>query len=210
MTAKTFFFLVIALLLCSSCLKGHELKEKNARYHYKIHSLLKDLNCGADNQEVPHFLTIKQEGTPKFVVDIGLNDGKETIAAAKSGYILFSFEPRKESIDAVAAALSLEGIKYEFVDLEKWKESPPTNDQLKSSSTRVYLFNAAVGDVEGEVEIMVSDVSPGSSIVDILPSNYKKKKVPVIRIDDYVFQQVYLFKSDTQGYDYRVLLGARH
>jgi len=90
------------------------------RFESKIYSLLKDMNSGTRNMEVTYLLT--QNGKGKFFVDIGLDMGLETITAVLSGFTVFSFEPRTESVKNILESLKSKSLSYELVtDFPEWK-----------------------------------------------------------------------------------------
>lgn len=75
------------------------------------------------------------------MIDIGLDQGHETLAAAESGFTVFAFEPRSESISAVVKSLAAKNISFEIVNLLAWSVTAvPARE-----AGHVYLFQAAVG-----------------------------------------------------------------
>lgn len=172
-----------------------------------VSSLLKDLNCGQANLEVPHFLSIPNFGARRVMVDVGLDEGKETIEAVRSGFTVFSFEPRVESVEAVAASLDAQGLDYQLVKISDTGAlleplRPPSSDPPRGIS---YLFNAGAGREYAKMNISVEGA--GSSFVD--PKNTAfDREVPVVPIADYVKSDVYFFKTDTQGFEMEVFAGA--
>ncbi len=57
-----------------------------------------------------------ENGEYTAVVDIGLNFGKETIEFASNGWLVYSFEPRKDSIMKVAKKLEENGVAHHMTD----------------------------------------------------------------------------------------------
>jgi hypothetical protein len=72
----------------------------------------------------------------------------------------------------------------------------------------VYLFHVGVGDEEKQMKLSLW--SAGSSIVDIDTSK-PLEDIQVVMLDDVIPKGILIhyLKSDTQGYDHRVMLGAR-
>ena len=207
------YSILVIIFLISKGNEHHGKDEKHIREKYQIRSLLRNFNCGAQNLEVPYFLTQNSKATskePKVVVDIGLDNGGETIAAAQNNYLVMSFEPRISAITTVAAKLAEVKVEYTMVNLTEWKMKPPSLKTLVESNISVYLFNAAVGNKTGEIEIMIDEIGQGSSIVDKISDNSEKVTVPIVRLDDFIFYDIYFLKIDTQGYEYFVLEGARN
>lgn len=84
-----------------------------------------------------------------------------------------------------------------------------------ASDSRIQLRNCAVGDVSGQVEFFEEDAAgKGSSIVsDFVSAAGVKRTVPVVRLDDdlaaHGCERVDVLKIDAEGYDMRVMAGAR-
>ena len=101
----------------SAAFPGEEAQE--GRHHHLITAnmifpLFKDFGCGSGNMQVPNLLKGK-DGKGKFVIDIGLDKGAETFAAVESGFTVFSFEPRKDSISEVTKRLERAGMSFEHI-----------------------------------------------------------------------------------------------
>lgn len=78
-----------------------------------IYPLLRDFQCGHENLETPRALTRRVDddnnrrrrsasykrihGNGRFVVDIGLADGTETLDATEAGFVVFGFELQSQS-----------------------------------------------------------------------------------------------------------------
>mgnify|MGYP001186937310 CR=1 FL=1 len=147
------------------------------------------------NFRLKHFLDLKQIDC---VLDVGANSGQFALNLRRIGY--------KEQI------MSFEPITSAY-------------DELKKNSKKVKnweVFNFALGDIEEETEINISQNSLSSSIMNMekehLTSEPKSKyirreKIAIKTIDNLdneilkKFKNIYL-KIDTQGYEEKVLNGA--
>ena len=89
---------------------------------FGVSSLMKDFNCGFSNMEVPYFLS-NAKGDHKVIIDVGLKDGAETLAAVRSGYVVYAFEPVKQFVHQVTASMEKEGLDFFMV--------PPTTKRPK-------------------------------------------------------------------------------
>ena len=173
---------------------------------FGVSSLMKDFNCGFANQEVPHFLK-HSKGEHKVIIDVGLKDGAETMAAVRSGFVVYAFEPVKEFVSKVASSMSKRKLDFFLVPLDErgvMQEGIPSPRPGKGIA---YIFQAAAGSAFQTKTIYVD--GPGTSFTD--PEATKggyKEEVQVVRISDYVKTDVYYFKIDAQGWDYEVIRGA--
>jgi len=172
-----------------------------------VSSLLKDLGCGMANMEVPHFLTLPGFGANRVMVDVGLNEGKETIAAVKSGFTVYSFEPVEEFVVQVAADLEQEGLDFQRIQLnDQGNLLEPLRAPTKGKGIS-YLFQVAAGRKHDWMNISVE--GPGTSFVDPKNRNKKDRPTQIVPIAEYIKSDVYFFKTDTQGFEMEVLAGAR-
>jgi FkbM family methyltransferase len=145
-------------------------------------------------------MAILKHHNVNLVFDVGANIGNFGISLREGGYRgrIVSFEPMKAAYEAVRAAAR--------------------NDPLWQVATR-----AAIGEEHGEAEIHIAANSESSSILEMLAAhsaaapeaNYiGTEKVPLRRLDslapEYIQTDSVLFlKIDTQGYEDKVLSGAR-
>lgn len=171
-----------------------------------VSSLLKDMSCGFGNMEVPPFLL--RNGEHRVVIDVGLNMGEESIAAAKSGFIVYAFEPISEFVAKVIQKLEAEGIDYHCVKLDarNGRLLKPLPEAVKGRGM-VYIFQAAAGSVFSQKTIYVD--GPGTSFADEGSNLGVSKEVIVVPVSDYVDEDIYYFKIDAQGWDLEVLEGAK-
>ena len=124
------------------------------------------------------------------VLDIGANIGYFTLLASKlvgdRGKV-WAFEP-------------------ESVNLVHLKENIELND-LKN----VEVSSCAVSEFAGEADLYVSREEPGAhSLIDCRSPNYDIVRVHTVKLDD-LFNDTCIdfIKSDTEGNDMKVLLGAK-
>ena len=100
-----------------------------------VSSLLKDLGCGMANMAVPYFLTVPGYGVGRVMVDIGLHEGKETIAAVKVGFRVFAFEPLPAHVKMVVEGLEI--VKtFRVLDGVAGVEMPTSTAKSKLRLTR--------------------------------------------------------------------------
>lgn len=171
-----------------------------------VSSLLKDFGCGFENMIVPSFLN-SGDGQHRVMVDIGLNMGEETLAAAKSGFIVYAFEPVSNFVDHVIGRLESENILYYEVQLDV-----NTGQQLEPlpipplGRGMVYLFRAAAGSKFEKKTIAIE--GPASSFVDKESiARGTLADVLVVPVSAYIDVDVYYLKVDSQGWESEVLEG---
>jgi len=174
-----------------------------------IFPLLKELGSGWKNMEITPLLRGKEAfGTRSLVVDVGLDDGDEFFLAIENGFEVIGFEPNPASFSALAGkCAALRNAKCRaLVDVSSL--SLP----LERAPGASYLIHAAAGAEAGELDFFLngagSTFNPPPSESEAKNNETKWTKVPVVRIDDYIQEDVYLFKTDTQGFDAFVLQGA--
>jgi FkbM family methyltransferase len=72
-----------------------------------IYPLLREWGCGHHNLQVPKLLLPSDGGAGQWVVDIGLGpEATETLAAVRSGFVVFSFEPLLANIQSIRAIVA--------------------------------------------------------------------------------------------------------
>eukprot|EP00979_Chaetoceros_neogracilis_P014308 scaffold4563_cov222-Chaetoceros_neogracile.AAC.2 len=166
----------------------------------QIFPLLKELNSGWKNLQVPPLLHKNATGMGALVIDVGLDKGNEFFLAIDNGFEVVGFEPNPQSFPNLAKKCT-EKPKCNIVDLEK---APLP---LQREAGHSYLINAGAASEKAILQFsMAHDTS--SFVANKGLSKKKKVDVPVVRIDDIIRDDVYLFKVDTQGYDQFVIEGA--
>ena len=177
-----------------------------------VSSLLKDLGCGISNgKSTPLNLRRNGFGLNRTMVDIGLYDGADTVSAVKAGFRVYGFEPVLKHMKHVKAAFAraglAEGTDYQSVTLDP--SGRLTTSLLPPQPGRgiAYLFLAAAGPAHDYRNITQDSV--GSSLVDPYMRQAKPlERVQIVPVSDYVHEDVYYFKCDTQGFDKDALTGA--
>lgn len=132
------------------------------------------------------------------VFDVGANTGQFAYYTRKLGYKnnIYSFEPLKDEFDILS--------------------------EFSSSDSKWEIFNMAIGDFDGEIEMNIASNSQSSSILNMTPkhiesapdSAYKgKQKVEIRKLDTLIpeitddLSSAFL-KIDVQGFEKKVLDGA--
>jgi FkbM family methyltransferase len=107
---------------------------------------------------------------------------------------------------------------------EAWQKSKELYGGAHGGDGSIVFNNVGVGDARGMLELNVMEASSVSnSFLAPVPETWKeidyhtgsvsKRRVPVITLDDYTIEQsidgIFLIKIDVQGYELRVLEGAR-
>ncbi len=130
-----------------------------------------------------------------FVVDAGANFGNYALTASglmKGEGLVLAFEPHPVTFDLLRQNIALQD------------EPVITAEQ------------AALGDKPGELELVTDQDNPGGHSFN--PGQVWRagvsEKVRVVALDDYlaehgITQRLDLLKSDTEGFDFKVLKGAR-
>jgi len=123
--------------------------------------------------------------------DVGANVGQTYLQMRQqfSGSTIYCFEPSKQSYEVLQKTTCLD--------------------------KNVKTFHAAVGEQNGECLIQTGDDSVWNKIIEhdnVFPSK-KVERVQKITIDHIIEQEkiehIYMFKTDTEGYDLFVLKGAQ-
>ncbi|KAL3815827.1 hypothetical protein ACHAXA_007469 [Cyclostephanos tholiformis] len=170
-----------------------------------IFPLLKELGAGWYNMQPPPLLQKRAHGSRSLIVDVGLDKGEEFFLAIENGFEVVGFEPNPVSFPALAQKCRSLTTSTCHVLEDPSSQSLPLNRTAGDS----YLVHAAVGAVAGELDLFTG--GSGSSFQPNPNARNEKskwKRVPVVRIDDFIREDVYLFKIDTQGFDPFVLQGA--
>lgn len=167
----------------------------------KIFPLLKELGSGWKNLQVPPLIIRNATGTRSLVIDVGLDNGAEFFKAIDNGFEVVGFEPNPVTFPALSAKCE-QRPKCQVLDLNTVKLP------LKREEGYSYLINAAVGKEPATLELNIH--GPVSSIVKVKGLNGRQtSQVKVVKMDDFIKEDVYLFKIDTQGFEKFVLEGAK-
>ncbi|MBA3971575.1 MAG: FkbM family methyltransferase [Bacteroidetes bacterium] len=164
-----------------------------------IFSLFKIRTLKRDKNEKDFFAFLQLIPANTLVLDIGANIGIMTVHLAKvKGVTVYSFEPMPTNIDA-------------FAKIIKWFKL-----------TNVKLFEIALGNSEGEVEMVMPVISnvrmQGLSHVvhDSIPENNdgEKFRVPLRMLDNMIEltnapKRISAIKIDVENFEFFVLDGAK-
>ena len=188
------------ILLVSSDLTSTN-KMNSKKLPLQVFPLLKELRTGWGNMQVPPLLKRDANKTRALVVDVGLDRGEEFFYAMQNGFEVVGFEPNPGSFKGLAQKCS-QIANCEIVDLEK------VDLPLRRKPNYSYLINAGAGATRSILSLSLDGA--GGSFVSLAGNEQSQKaEVPVVRIDEIISEDVFLFKIDTQGYDHFVLEGAR-
>lgn len=122
--------------------------------------------------------------------DVGANVGEWTMAAAAifPGAVIHAFEPVSTTAEMLRSSTTAAGL-----------------------AARVIVEQRGMSDAVGTAEISVRSFSPNSSILDA-PGADNAETIQLSTLDEYCsdagIEKVDFLKIDTEGWDYRVLLGA--
>lgn len=124
------------------------------------------------------------------VIDVGANNGQFTIEFANlvgdSGKV-YSFEPQRIIFQQLCGNVFMNGFD------------------------NVYAHHLAIGDKNEDVCIEVPDYFSNEKVNFGEPSIQESgEKVKCVCLDDFKFNKVSLLKCDVQGYEHKVILGAKN
>lgn len=167
----------------------------------KIFPLLKELGSGWKNKQIPPLIKRNATGTRSLVLDVGLDAGHEFFAAIDHGFEVVGFEPNPDTFPTLSA-ICQEKPNCQVLDLDT------VTLPLQREKGLSYLVNAAVGKESAILQLNIKgDVS---SLVQVKGLQGRKtSQVKVVKMDDFIKEDVYLFKIDTQGYEKFVLEGSK-
>jgi FkbM family methyltransferase len=124
------------------------------------------------------------------ILDIGAYTGIYTLMglAANQNAIAYSFEPNPQQVETLTR-----------------------NCKINNFTSRVKIYNAAVGQSEGETVLFRDASHPDStSMTTLEPGGEEIARVPIISIDGLVIPESrVLMKIDVEGYEVEVLNGSR-
>ena len=135
-------------------------------------------------EEYESELILRNINKNSVAVDVGANIGYYTLLLAKICKKVYAFEP-----DKMCFEILLKNIKENNLD-------------------NVVAINKAVSDEAGEVDFVVDEENLGNH--KIVTSNMKQvTRINTIKLDDEIMEKIDLIKIDTQGWEPKVILGAK-
>mmetsp|Transcript_27793 Transcript_27793/g.46509 ORF Transcript_27793/g.46509 Transcript_27793/m.46509 type:complete len:326 (+) Transcript_27793:65-1042(+) len=177
-----------------------------------VFSMLADFNVLQQGEftriEYPFLALHDHSASHRVIVDIGLKDGQETLAAVTSGYVVYAFEPIPLYCAQVRKALKLRGLEYFDVKLHPDGAMFDISLPLPKEGHGIcYLFCVAAGANHDWKTIYLHEF--GTSFHDETARQLGNSiEVQVVPISDYVKVDVFFMKIDSQGHEVDVMRGA--
>jgi len=141
--------------------------------------------------KVPPLISRDTTGTRSLIIDVGLDNGSEFFTAVDNGFEVEGFEPNPATFPALSAQCEQRS-KCQVLDVNTIKLP------LQREEGYSYLINAAVGKEPDTLEL--SMYGSVSSLVKVKGLNGREtSQVKVVKMDDIIKEDVYLFKIDTHN-----------
>ena len=149
-------------------------------------------------------------GHRSLIIDVGLDKGHEYFKAIYNGFEVVGFEANPHSFaklrEKCNALQHCTVIENPMLMLSN-NELP-----LKRKKGQSYLINAGAGKESGTLTLSAGVEKLGALSTfngNLTKGKSTKEVVSIVRIDDIIDEDVYLFKIDTQGFDQMVLEGSQ-
>lgn len=123
---------------------------------------------------------LKRVGNDIVVVDVGANIGYYSLLAGKKGTRVWAFEPEEINFSILTKNVKDNGLE------------------------NIKIYKKAVGDRRGRVRILKSEENYGNSRV-----GRKGELVEMVKLDDVVKEKVDMIKIDVEGWEGKVVEGAK-
>ena len=148
-----------------------------------------------------HVLAALHATPPGLVVDVGALDGTDAIRFAKTGHRTISFEPSPGKREPVLDRFRKSGLNITLVAmaLSNITGSVPFHVNRAEHRKGQTFFRGALGSAQ--------DGLGGASALE--RHKHETVVVPVGQLHDVITEPISYLKVDAQGFDFRVLLGAR-
>ena len=176
----------------------------------RLSALFRHMGVSQANMHVSPLISSADSPERRTIIDVGSNNGDDySLNSLKKHHKVYSFEPMPpiwqefkntmvHFLDKVIEIPVIPGEKAVF----------PMDHQAVRSD-RLYFIHAAASDRTAKLSVpnrglMTSIIdqtffnNPGGAMIDIA----------TVVIDDYIDEDIFLFKTDTQGHEYSVLKGA--
>jgi FkbM family methyltransferase len=191
----------------------------------KVFHFLKEAGLGIGNMQPPPFWDDVDNQRNLLIVDVGACDGVDwsVPAVQKRGHTVVAFEP--VNAGRFRSHIAGSGLQDRFTEIPvKAGSLPEFPVSLQSSASsiptyplggegHIYFFESCVSNDTSKVTMFSS-----GEMASLVPQDFydpgslgsgQNVDLPSLRLDTIIAQDVHLLKIDTQGNEYRVLLGAQ-
>lgn len=139
---------------------------------------------------------VEQIDKSRYILDVGVNHSIFAVPASMLGYKVIGFEPVEVNFDSIRLAA------------------------IENNLTNFHVTQAALSDVDGEIDIYVPECSDnaslnqGAAISNMVRKDFYPETVKTINFDNWIkdkpeYTDIGLIKLDVQGAEYKVITGMR-